>query len=759
MLKSDIKKNDVDVDHFELLCDFGELNSIFTESDNINSFLHKIVSMVAKHMGAAACTIFLYDEETELLVLRAAIGVSQECVGRIKLKVGEGLTGLSLEQLKPIWVDDPINHPKFKHIGAIDETEYDAFLSVPITRGISKLGVFTLHSAKGQSFSMRDVQAVGVIASQLATIIENAALFSRVVPETKHLIRPKPVSYKGQKLIKGMSASDGYGRGKAFVLDRGRSFSELLETEFKDSYTLADFKRALVDTERQLNKLQGAIEEKLDDAASLIFNSHLLIIKDPVFMEEVFSKIESGTAPSEALVTVAKGYMDIFSGSSNQYVRDKVQDVEDLVFRIIGNLDRSRRDLASVKGKVVIARELYPSDMLKFSSEGVAGVIQVTGGVTSHIAILARSLLIPMIIVDMPELTNLKPGASILLDADLGNIYINPHPDAIKSFKSREVTSRHISKYKPNVKPETFTKDGTRVRLMANINLFSDLELAMQLNAEGVGLYRTEFPFLIRADFPSEEEQFVIYRRLVNETKGKDIVFRTLDIGGDKILSYYENYHEANPFLGLRSIRFSLRNSKIFKQQIRAMLRACCDRPIKIMFPMISSLDEFLSARTILFESRDELVQEGIAFTDEPQVGMMVEVPSLVEIMEELAQEADFFSLGTNDFIQYILGVDRTNEKVAGFYLPHHPSVLRSVKRIVDVARKYDKEITICGAMAHQPRYIPFLLGIGNRNFSMNAIFLPKIQEFMSTVDTRQAEALADEILTKATVAEIENLI
>ena len=710
-------------------------------------------------MSAAACTIFLYDSETEELVLRATEGMSQDCVGKIKLKVGEGLTGLSLQELRPICVTDPANHPNFKRFEQIDEASYESFLSVPLTRGISRVGVLTLHTLKGRVFSKEDVQALNAIASQLANILENAALFSHPVAETKPIARQKQVSFEGQKLINGMSASDGYARGDSYVLDRERSFSELFEEDFRDGYSLEDFKKALAETERQLNKLQGDIEEKLDDAASLIFTSHLMILKDPVFMEEVITRIKAGVSPPRALLTVAKEYMDIFSQSANPYVRDKVRDVEDLVFRIIGNLDQTHSDITSVRGKIVIARDLYPSDILKLSSEEVAGIIQLSGGITSHVAILARSLLMPMIIVDMPQLTSLRPGTNILMDAALGNIYINPHPDAIKSFKARELTDRHIARYKPEVKPETYTKDGVRVKLQANINLFSDLRLAKQLNAEGVGLYRTEFPFLIRADFPTEEEQYVIYRRVAAGMKDKEIVFRTLDIGGDKVLSYYESYHEANPFLGMRSIRFSLSNEEIFRQQIRAMLRACSGRDLKIMFPMISSLDEFVKAREILYECRNELEKEGETFASEPAVGMMVEVPSLVEIMDELAQEADFFSLGTNDFIQYMLGVDRTNEKVAGFYLPHHPAVLRSLKRIVDAVLKHGKEISICGAMSHQERYMPFLLGIGIRTISMNAIFFPKMQKFIEGIDVREAEDLAARVLASASVAEIEAML
>jgi phosphotransferase system enzyme I (PtsP) len=630
---------------------------------------------------------------------------------------------------------------------------------VPITRGISKIGALTLHREKGGHFSEEDVTAMRVIASQLANIIENAGALLQLTPEPTSGLRRRVVPFEDQTFVQGMSASDGTVMGKAFVLDRMRSFSQLLETDFEEGYTVEAFRDALLETERQLNKLQGDIEGKLDDAASLIFTSHLLILKDQVFIDEVISKIKAGENPPAALLTVAKKYIDIFMHSKNPYIQEKVSDLEDVVLRIIGNLDQSNADRASVRKKIVVAKELYPSDILTLSSEGALGIIQVSGGITSHVAILARSLQIPMTIVDMPQLMNVSPGTLVVLDGDGGSIYVNPHPDVVGTYTDRIRTHRHIETLQPDMKPETFTRDGTRVRLMANINLFSDLKLALDLKAEGVGLYRTEFPFLIRRDFPTEAEQYVIYKRIVERSMGRQITFRTLDIGGDKIFSYFENYKETNPFLGMRSIRFSLQNREIFKQQVRAMLQACSEGTTRIMFPMISSVDQFKEAKDILFSCREELLEEGIDFREEPKVGMMVEVPALVEIMDDLAPETDFFSIGTNDLIQYILGVDRTNEKVADLYLPHHPAVLRSLKRIVDAAKHHDKEISICGAMGHQARYVPFLLGIGIRILSMNAMFLPRMQKLIYGLDIREAEQLSEEILRQGSVRKVSALL
>jgi phosphotransferase system enzyme I (PtsP) len=359
----------------------------------------------------------------------------------------------------------------------------------------------------------------------------------------------------------------------------------------------------------------------------------------------------------------------------------------------------------------------------------------------------------------MPLLLGIPDHTKLLLDAEFGNIYINPSDEIVSHFRDRNKAGLNLMDQKHLINPDTITMDGTRIRLMANINLLTDFKLARELQADGVGLYRTEFPFLIRSNFPSEEEQFVVYRKLVEGMPEKEITFRTLDIGGDKVLSYYQDAKEQNPFLGMRSIRFSLQNKDIFKQQIRAILRAGARAKIKIMFPMISSIDEFLEAKNTVFTCMENLQREGIEHNEKTEVGMMVEIPSVVNIIDDFAKEADFFSIGTNDFIQYMLAVDRTNEKVAELYLPYHPSVLRSIKKVVETANANGIEVSICGDMAHDERHIPFLLGIGVRILSMEPMYLPKIQKAISGIKLQEAKKLADTLLEQPKVSSIAKIL
>jgi phosphotransferase system enzyme I (PtsP) len=309
------------------------------------------------------------------------------------------------------------------------------------------------------------------------------------------------------------------------------------------------------------------------------------------------------------------------------------------------------------------------------------------------------------------------------------------------------------------MKPATMTADGVRVQLMANINLLTDLKVATELNCDGVGLYRTEFPFIVRTNFPSEAEQYVIYRKLVESMPDKPVTFRTLDAGGDKILSYYHDIKEQNPALGMRSIRFSLQNKPIFAEQVRAILRAGAGADLRIMFPMISSLDEFNEAKEVVRESIDQLAQQGIEHNPEPRLGMMVELPAVVDLAEDFAREADFFSIGTNDLIQFLLATDRTNEAVADFYIAHHPSVLRTLNRVARAALENDCDLSICGDMAHQTQYTPFLLGIGIRTFSVDPIFLLRTQQTINATSIKDAEAQAKEMLARNRVSDIAALL
>jgi len=740
------------VDHMKLLCDFGELSWSFNDSASIEAFLQKIVAMVADHMNAAVCSIYLYNENRRQLILRATKGLKLEAIDRVKLELGEGLTGLALKELRPVCEQRASEHPGFKAIPGIDEEKYDSFMAVPIVRGLSRIGVLTLQRETRRPFDENDVMAMRVIATQLANILEIAKLLMTL--DVRQSVEAAAGEAEGLKFIKGKVASTGFGYGPATILDRDGALKYLSQKKHS-MCTLEDFRNGLNETARQLTALQRRVEERLSDAASLIFTSHLLMLKDRTFVGAIEELIEDGLNPPEAIIQVATKYISIFSGSSNPYIREKSLDVEDLVARLIGNVTGDPEDAFTCRGRIVVARELFPSDLLTLSSEMAQGAILVSGGATSHLAFLARSLSIPMVIVEDRRLLNIPRKTPIILDAELGNVYVNPLRDIIEKFQRRNEARQAMAQRPRNLKPETYTRDGTLISLLANINLLTDLDVAKEAPCQGIGLYRTEFPFIIRANFPEEEEQYVVYRKLVEGMAGKVVTFRTLDIGGDKVLSYFPGAHENNPFLGMRSIRFTLRRKDLFVAQIRAMLRAGAGANLKIMFPMISSIEEFKTAREIVAECLSSLRSEGIDHNPRPGVGMMIEVPSVLDLLDDFAAEADFFSLGTNDLVQYLLAVDRTNEKVADLYTPHHPAVMRAIHKAAGAAIKAGKEISICGDMAQNERYIAFLIGAGIRVLSMDPAYIPEMQNVISSIDLTMAQKMSQEILSMNRAADI----
>ncbi|MBN2050943.1 MAG: phosphoenolpyruvate--protein phosphotransferase [Spirochaetales bacterium] len=752
-----MSKTGGEIDRLKMLCEFSELNWLFSNSEDIRSFLDKIVQMVSKHMHAGAATVFLWNDNKEELILEATIGLNKGAIGQVRLKPGEGLTGLALLNKQPILVENADAHPQFKRIPSIHEEKFKNFLAVPILRGIMNIGVISIQREQERPFKTEDLQALTVIASQLANILENTR--THLMSDTDGRAYPlKSLQMKEGERIDGKTACTGLQSGEIFILDRERSLSMLSEEVISDEDTLEDFKKAVEKTERQLRELQTKTEELLDDTASLIFTSHLLILKDQDFIGEIHRHIQKGSKPSTAIFKVADRYMELFASNPSPFVKEKVHDVEDVILRLVGNLVKETDASINMKGRILIARELYPSDILQASSEGAAGIVLVSGGITSHISILSQSLRLPMVIVDRPELMNLAPHQRVIMDGHDDCIYVNP-PKELEQRLFRERKGEDAKTGKTAVLKTTKTKDGTKITLMANVNLISDIDHAEKAHAEGVGLYRTEFPFLIRSNFPSEEEQYTLYRKICTAMRGKPVVFRTLDIGGDKILSYYQDYQERNPFLGLRSIRFSLMHRDTFREQIRAILRASGGGTLRIMFPMISSVEEFIEAKNVVIDCKKELKKEGYPLPRIVKIGMMVEVPSITEIMEDLCDYADFFSIGTNDFIQYILAVDRSNEKVAEFYLSHHPSVLRSLKRIVETAQKRNKEIAVCGEMARQELFIPFLLGIGVRVFSMGATYIPATRKLISRITLREARETATRAVQFKTCSETEVLL
>ncbi len=731
-------------DYLNLLFNISELADLVTGSSDLEEFLQRAVDLVARHFKAPVCSIYLYNEPLKRLILKATKGLKAEAVNKIYMAPGEGLVGQSFETLAIIREGNARKNPKFKYFPEAGEDPFDSFLCVPIRRGVEKIGVLAVQHTDTDHFTLSDERAIRAVVTQLAGAIENARLLiqlSQARDDQKPLEPPL-------NFVKGRAVVNGYSLGKAVTINEKKK-SILHDPAFpEEGFTKADFFKAVEKTTQELKRLQDEFSRRLPESASLIFTAHFMILKDKNFIGKMTDQIDSGQAPCDAVRSVATQYISLFSSSPHDYMREKAQDVEDLGIRILNHFV-SRDDLeAYEKGNIAITRQIYPSDILKLVSAGVKGIIMAGGGVTSHVSILARSLQMPLILTEEPGLLSLSEQTVILMDGDLGNIHINPEPETIELFEAR--LKMESESHRITMQDQTLTTDNERVTLLTNINLLSELSLAKTLKTEGIGLYRTEFPFLIRTTFPSEAEQYIIYKQLFDEMDDRPIIIRTLDAGGEKTLSYSGSLKEANPDLGLRSIRFSLKYRDIFEFQIRAILRAAAGKKnVRIMFPLISSIDEFLEARQIVKTCMDTLKKEHLAFNEEVRLGMMVELPSVIETIDEFANEADFFSIGTNDFIQYMLAADRTNKMVANYYIPHHPAVNRGIAKIVNAANAEGIDVSVCGEMAHEKDYIPFLLGVGVRILSVDPQFLPAVQQTISNLKMSDARDYAETMLAQ----------
>jgi len=563
-------------------------------------------------------------------------------------------------------------------------------------------------------------------------------------------------------MIKGTNASPGIALGKALILEHkelkieSKNISNILQEEQK-------FKDAIERSRKELTEIKNIALKELGEEKAKIFEAHLMVLEDPELVDRTLEKIKNEKVNYEyALYEIRNSFIDIFQSIDDEYMRERAGDIKDVTDRIIRNiLGEESIDLSNLQNEVVlVCHDLTPSDTATMAKDKVLAFLSNIGGRTSHSAIMARSLEIPAV-VGLKDITSkIKNGDFVILDGESGEVIINPEEETKNKYiKLKEEAEKKRNELKLLVGTESKTIDGHIVELSGNIGTPNDINGLLRNDAEGVGLYRTEFLYMNRGTLPSEEEQFEAYKKVLEAMAPKPIVIRTLDIGGDKELPYLQMDKEMNPFLGYRAIRLCLDRVDIFKTQLRAMLRASMYGNLKIMFPMISSLEELLAAKEILEEVKKELNSEGVTYSKKIQVGMMIEVPSAAMISDILAKHVDFFSIGTNDLIQYTCAVDRMNEKIHHLYNQFNPAVLRMIKLVIDNAHKEGKWVGMCGESAGDKRMIPILLGMGLDEFSMSPISILPARKLINSLRLEDMRRLADKVLKLESVKEIEDLL
>jgi phosphotransferase system enzyme I (PtsI) len=552
--------------------------------------------------------------------------------------------------------------------------------------------------------------------------------------------------------FQGVGVSPGLARGTIHVVrDDGDEVARHRIQAGDIPNEIGRFEAALIQTRAQILEMQERIAESIGAKDAGIFDAHLLVVEDRTLIDEVLRKLEADLCNVEFVFQeVATHYADTLSKIDDPYLRERALDIQDVTRRVVRNLlgKAPKSFLALTERHILVAHNITPSDTATMNREYVLGLATDLGSRTSHTAIMSRSLGIPAIVGLHDATEKLESGQQVLLDGYSGLLILDPTPETLWHYGELEHRKGQVAEQLTGLREtKSTTRDGRHIVLSANIELPDDVEAAPRNGAEGIGLYRTEFLYLNRTTLPSEEEQYATYRKVAEQVRPHPLIIRTFDLGGDKVAGAVDSGDELNPFMGERAIRFCLEHLDMFKAQLRAIIRASAAGNVKIMFPMISGLEELRRALAVLEECKAELEREGQAFNHETEVGAMIEIPSAAISAERLAREVDFFSIGTNDLIQYAIAVDRVNERIAHLYEPTHPAVLRLLKMVADAAHAHDIWVGVCGEMAGDLALVPLLLGLGMDELSVGASFVPRVKRAVQSLTHTECQQLVTELL------------
>jgi len=759
-----------------------DISSIILHSHDLQETLDNIVTLVAKRMRSDVCSIYLLENDRETLVLKATRGLSKASVNRVSMKVHEGLSGLVVESRTMVMTDNAPSHPRYKYFKEAKEEKFLSFLGLPLFEHKVPIGVIVIQTRSARSFSDDEISALRTITFQIGSIIHNARLLDSIQHKEQERawfemelakIRSgsedegTTTSRSGGKravtsrTLAGTAVSAGFSRGKVYILNR---FSDKVITLAKvgsKSDELKKYSFALEKTKIQTIYMGKRVGDTLSEDDAAIFHTHLMILEDRSFSSKVNDLIAEGMGATRAVHDVVQYYIQAFSDMADPYLRERSADMKDIGRRIMDVIEKNDSSVITLKEKrVIVAEEIFPSDLAMLDHDKILGIVTERGNAYSHAAIMAKSLGIPAIlgIKGLMAAANVKD--EIIVDGTSGNIFLNPENAVIKEYARLEQDHAGRMKELEGLRDlPGITSDGVTIVLSANIGLISDVKVANLHGAEGVGLYRTEFPYMARSSFPNREEQAAIYRKILEGFPGRTVNIRTLDIGGDKGLPYFTHPHEDNPFLGWRSIRISLERQDIFKEQLAGILLASEAGNPTIMFPLISSLDEIRHIREIITSVRNELLREGHDVHGYIPLGIMIEVPAAVQIINSLVREVDYVSIGTNDLIQYTLAADRNNASVRHYYDQHHPAVLHSIKRVADAANKAGKKVSVCGEMAADPLSALLLAGMGIREFSLSAPSIPIIKQAIREHSMEECRKLARAALACRSNADVSRCL
>lgn len=720
---------------------------------DLQSALDIIVTQVRGVMGAEVCTVYLADHQEQRLIFRATEGLNKSALGNLSLGFGEGLVGQVALREEPINTNNAESHPHFQYLEDIGEESFSSFLGVPIIHHRIVLGVLIVQQTAKRRFDESEEAFLVTMSAQLAGLIAHAQVTGLVD------LRADAKAVNAE--FRGVAGASGVAIGRAVVVSPPADLYAVPQRQSRDSYEELTFFRACVARVRNdIEQLSLQLADRLPPQELALFEVYSKMLDTPALPAEIEELIEQGEWAQGAVAHVIRMHLQAFEQMDNPYLRERAVDIKDLGRRLLEYLQQANNEpIIYPDNTILIGDELTASMLAELPRKKLAGLVSLRGSRNSHVAILARSMGIPTVMgaVDVPFMQ--VEGTELIVDGYAGLVYFNPTLELLASYEEIVEEERLVSRGLEALKDLSCeTTDEHRVSLWVNTGLASDIVRSLDRGAEGVGLYRTEIPFIMQDRFPSEEEQRTIYRIQLEAFAPSPVTMRTLDVGGDKSLPYFP-IEEDNPFLGWRGIRVTLDHPEIFLSQVRAMMKASVGlNNLRIMLPMISYVKELDEALALIRRAHAELVEEGIDVLL-PSIGVMVEVPAAVYLSAELASRVDFLSVGSNDLTQYLLAVDRNNSSVAELYNSYHPAVLQALVHVANASHAAGKPVSICGELAGDPGAAILLMAMGYDSLSMNATNLPKVKSVLRSVSKVEADELLAKVMKLHEIEDIRALI
>jgi phosphotransferase system enzyme I (PtsP) len=731
-----------------------ELRKIVQEvnaASDLQAALDIIVSSVRNAMGTEVCTVYLYDSSKEQYIFRANEGLNQDLIGKVGLAKGEGLVGKVAKREETINIDNAEENSAYRYMPGIGEENFKAFMGVPIIHRRKVLGVLVVQQQAPRRFDESEESFLVTMSAQLAALIAHADASGAMIANVDG----------GTAIFHGVAGSEGIAIGEVVVVVPPADLDAVPSRKSEDpDVEIEFFNQSLAAVRADIKDLSENLATLLPREEHALFDVYLGMLDDKALGDEVTDLIRAGEWAQGAISQVMRAHARAFEMLDDAYLRERAVDIKDLGRRVLAYLQESGDQAREYPEKtILIGEELTASALAEVPEERLAGLVSVRGSRNSHLAIMARALGVPTVVgaEDLPYMR--LDHQQVIVDGSVGEVICNAAEDLRQHYEQLQAEDLEIAAGLEELKDKPCESlDGHRLPLVVNTGLVSEVARSLDRGAEGVGLYRTEIPFLLRDRFPSEEEQRQIYREQLEAFYPKPVTMRTLDIGGDKALPYFP-ISEENPFLGWRGIRVTLDHPEIYLAQIRAMMKANADfGNLRIMLPMISNVMELEEALELLYRAHEELLEEGYKM-ELPPVGVMIEVPAAVYQAKELARRVDFLSVGSNDLTQYLLAVDRNNPRVADLYHAYHPAVLRALKIIVDSGHAEGKPVSICGELAGDPGAAVLLMAMGFDVLSMSAYNLPKVKAVIRQITKQQAVELLNSVLELEDNRDIEERV